>query len=410
MKIKTAPQTVSAPAGVHGAGKSLYLKKPVDDPGSGSWIFRYRLDGKRREMGLGALADVSLADARARAERLRVQCREGRDPIDERKDRRRKAKRSASRAQAQVTFRQAVESYLKAHGPSWKHRRAQALWLNPLIKYAYPVIGGLGLNVIAIEHVEAILAAAAAADAPEAGRRVRSRIEAVLNAAIAKGWRDAARGNPANGKLIAAVFPSKRKAGDRRHYRRIALEAAPAAFSALKERAAASSTFAAWAFMALTAARPSEALGTQWREVDLERALWTVPATRMKGGREHVVPLSSAALGILELQRERRTGDAVFPGRGGSVLAYSGFADAPMRASLDVGSPHSWRSIFRDCCGDRLRVDRDLAEAALAHSLGGVEGAYRRETAIEARRPVMEAFAHWLTGADRNVIEFRPRG
>jgi integrase len=408
VKIRAAPQTVNAPAGVHGAGKGLYLKKPVDDPGSGSWIFRYRLDGKRREMGLGALADVNLADARAHAERLRVQCREGRDPIDEREDRRRKAKRRVTRVQAQATFRQAAESYLKAHGPSWKHRRTQALWLNPLIKYAYPAIGDLALDAVTVTDVKGILIAAAAAGAPAAGRCVRARIAAVYDAAIAEG-KCADRSNPADAKRIGKVFPLKRKAGDRKHYRRIALDAAPAAFLALKERAATSSTFAAWAFMALTAARPSEALGTQWGEIDLERALWTVPAARMKGGREHIVPLSSTALAILARQAAVRTGSTVFPGRGGSVLAYSGFADAPIRAGLDVGSPHSWRSIFRDCCGDILRVDRDLAESALAHALGNVEGAYRRGSAIEARRGVMQAYANWLASAESGVVAFPAR-
>jgi integrase len=399
MKIRTATQTANAPAGMHGAGKGLYLKKPSDDPGAGSWIFRFRLDGKRREMGLGTLADVSLADARAHAERLRVQRREGRDPIDERQDRRRKAKRRAARVQA--TFRQAAESYLEAHGHSWKGRRARALWLNPLVKYAYPAIGDLALDAITVTDIKAILFAMAGT--PEAARRVRSHIATVFDAAIAEG--KCADRNPADSRRVSKVFPLKRKAGDSRHYRRIEVEAAPAAFLALKERAG--SAFAAWVFMIATAARPSEALGARWGEIDLERALWTVPAGRMKGGREHVVPLSSAALAILE--RQAAVGDTVFPGRGGSVRAYSGFADAPIRAGLEVGSPHSWRSIFRDCCGDILRIDRDLAEAALAHALGGVEGAYRRGSAIEARRGVMQAYANWLEGAESGVIAFPAR-
>jgi integrase len=161
--------------------------------------------------------------------------------------------------------------------------------------------------------------------------------------------------------------------------------------------------------MIATAARPSEALRTQWGEIDLARRLWTIPAARMKSAREHVAPLSPIALAVLERQARVRTGDAVFPGRSGSPLSYDGFATAPARAGLDAGSPHGWRSVFRDACGDRLRVDRDLAEAALAHSLGAVEGSYRRETAIEARRPVMEAYARWLTSDDDNVIAFPAR-
>jgi integrase len=130
----------------------------------------------------------------------------------------------------------------------------------------------------------------------------------------------------------------------------------------------------------------------------------------MKSARAHVAPLSELALAVLARQATVRGSDAVFPGRGGAPCAYSHFATAATHAGIDAGAPHGWRSIFRDACGDRLRVDRDLAEAALAHTLGGVEGAYRRETAVEARRPVMAAYAAWLMdeGAD-NVVPFTAR-
>ena len=148
--------------------------------------------------------------------------------------------------------------------------------------------------------------------------------------------------------------------------------------------------------MIATAVRPSEALNARWDEIDLGKKLWTVPPSRMKSNRKHVAPLSSLALAVLERQAKVRAGGAVFPGPHSSPLNYTSFASAPRKAGVDAGTAHSWRSIFRDACGDRLRVDRDLAEAALSHSLGGVEGAYRRETAIEARRPVMESYANWL--------------
>jgi integrase len=134
----------------------------------------------------------------------------------------------------------------------------------------------------------------------------------------------------------------------------------------------------------------------------------------MKSGREHVVPLSALAIAALERQASVRTGDAIFPGRSGSPLSYDAFAHAPEKAGINAGTPHSWRSVFRDACGDRLRVngqrvERDLAEHALAHAVGGTEGSYRRETAIEARRPVMEAYANWLLGTGANVIAFPAR-
>jgi integrase len=403
MRIKTATQAASAPAGIHGVGSGLYLKKVSNDRGAGSWIYRYRLAGRRREMGLGQLASLSLKEAHELVVDLKRAVRKGDDPIETRR-REKTAEESLSRAKAPVTFRQAAEAYLADYAPSWKHRGAVGGWLNPLARYAFPIIGDKPLDAIEVEHVRAVIRAAIRAGAPETGRRVRQRIEAVLDDAELKGERDPAKRNPADVKAHAFA---RRPKGDRPHYRRLELGQAPRAFAELRERAATSSVFAAWAFMIATAARPSEALGAKWSEIELDKATWTVPAARMKGARAHVAPLSSIALAILDRQARVRTGDAVFPGPSGSPLAYSGFSAAPIAARLDVGSPHGWRSIFRDCCGDILRIDRDLAEAALARSLGGVEGSYRRETAIEARRAVMEAYARWLTGAERNVVELK---
>jgi hypothetical protein len=274
VKIKTATQAANAKVGVHGAGDGLYLRKLSDEPGSGSWVYRFRLGGKRREMGLGPLARLSLADARKKARTLASQRDDGRDPIGAR--RKEKADNlAASRAASPTTFRQAAEAYLKDFAPTWKHRRAVQDWLNPIARYAFPVIGELPLDEIQVEHVRAVLRAAIKAGAPENARRVRMRIESVLDDAELKGQRDPARRNPADAK--AHTF-AKRPKGERPHYRRLRLDDAPAAFRAIRERAETGSRYAAWAFMIATAARPSEALAAGWSEVDLERKLWTVPA------------------------------------------------------------------------------------------------------------------------------------
>jgi integrase len=204
----------------------------------------------------------------------------------------------------------------------------------------------------------------------ETGRRVRLRIEQVLNAARARGLRRRDSINPADQKLIAAVRPTKRK-GERPHYRAVKIGDAPRVFQALKAGASTRSALAAWCFMVLTASRPSEALQAKWLEIDLDERLWTVPAERMKSAVEHVVPLCSAALEVLELQARVRTGDAVFPGLSGSPLCYDAFAYAPARARprIDAATPHGWRSVFRSWAGNVAEdVPRDLAEAALAHS------------------------------------------
>jgi integrase len=235
------------------------------------------------------------------------------------------------------------------------------------------------------------------ANAKETARRSRARIETVLDSAIAKGQCDATRRNPADAKLIAKIHPLRRR-GEREHYRAVPLDAAPAIFRRLRERAETSTPIAAWLFMIATAARPSEAFYARWDEIDLDKALWTVPAARMKSGRKHAIPRSSLALAILKRQATVRSGDAVFPGGSGSPLSYPTFTRALTEAGIDAETPHSWRSIFRDWAGDYGRIDRDLAEAALAHSLGATEASYRRRTAVEARRPAMETYASWLLG------------
>jgi integrase len=208
-----------------------------------------------------------------------------------------------------------AEAYLQAHAPSWKLRYARATWLNPIKAYAYPIIGDLALEAIELSHVVAVMDAAEEAGAKETARRVRARIERVLTAAMAKGRCDTARRNPADAKLIAATRPTRRSPGTRPHYRAVKVDGAPEVFRALACQDG--SAFSSWVFMIATAARPSEALGARWQEVDFDRRLWTLPAARMKSAREHVVPLSTAALAVLKRQACVRTGDAIFPGRRG---------------------------------------------------------------------------------------------
>ena len=400
--ISTALQAANAPVGVHKiAGVAgLYLK--IGETGAGSYFYRYRLGDRRREIGLGSRDKVSLADACKAAKAWAVLRDEGHDPIETRR-RERADNLAKSRAQQPITFKQMAETYLQAHGASWKHRYAKAGWWNPLAKFAFPIIGGLSLDEIEISHITAIMLRAERAGAPDTARRVRSRIELVLNAAIAQGLRTATLINPAGGKLIAAAHPSKRK-GERPHYRAVKIDDAQEVFRALK--AEEGSAFGAWLFMVLTAARPSEALEARWAEVDFDRRLWTLPPERMKSAKQHVVPLSTAALAVLDRQQRVRTGDAVFPGRSGSPLSYASFATAPAKAGIDACTPHGWRSCFRDWCGDIGDVPRDLAEAALAHSLNATEGAYRRMTAVERRREVMTRYADWLNDERGKVLAF----
>jgi hypothetical protein len=317
--VANQQQVGNAAPGVHRVKGAVGLHLRKGENGSGSWFYRFRLGGRRPEMGLGAIADVTLAEARAKADALRPQIRSGVNPIDARRTAKTETMRAAALAALAAgkrTFAQATENYVAAHASSWKHRRSRALWLNPVVKYAYPVIGDMPLNDIKLEHIVAIMGAVAQG-APAAGPRVRLKIEQVFSAAIALGQRDASLGNPAAGKLVKAVRPAVKRASD--HFRRLPLDNAPAACRQLKERAQDSTAFAAWVLTIACATRPGEeTLKAQWDEFDLKKKLWTIPAARMKGikgaGKEHVVPLSSLALWALERQAERRTGEAVFPG------------------------------------------------------------------------------------------------
>jgi integrase len=321
-------------------------------------------------MGLGAIADVTRAQAKDEALKLRLEVKTGVNPIIARRTAKAETARVNALASNKRTFARAAEDYVEAHASSWKHPATRRIWFNPIQKYAHPVIGKMLLDDIRVEHIDAVMTAAEEGGAPRVAGRIRLRIEQVINSAIALGQRDATLGNPASTKLVKAVRPTKSKGADE-HFRRIVLDDAPAVFRKLRVLAEDSTAISAWVWTIATAARPGEeALKAEWSEIDLAKKLWTVPAAKMKGGKAHVVPLSSVALAVLDRQARVRTGDAVFPGLSGSPLSYTAFSRAPAKAGIDAGSPHSWRSIFRDACGDKLRVDRDLAEAALAHSLG----------------------------------------
>jgi integrase len=390
------------PGGVKGA-PNLFFSKGEGD--SGSWIFRYWFHGRRRHLGLGALREVPLARARIKADEARARLKQGVDPLSVRAATRTATAHAARAARASADrwdFARATENYLAAHASSWKHARARSLWVNPLIKFAYPVIGAMPLDGIEVSHVDAVMTACVNGGAPSAAPRIRLRIRQVLDAARALGKCDASRQNPADVGLIKAVRPVRAKA--REHYRRIELDSAPAAFQRLVAAAKDSTALSAHVFMIATAARPSEALNAMWSEIDLDKRLWTVPAARMKGAVEHVVPLSDLALASLERQATVRVSGAVFPGRSTAPVSYPTFSAATRSIGFDMGSPHSWRSVFSDIAADVLNIDRETRELALAHGLDAIEGAYRRGTAIESRRVALQRYADHLTGRTAGVV------
>jgi integrase len=402
--IRTATQIAAVRPGVHNVTNAtgLYLRK--NETGGGTLFFRYRFGGKQREMGLGSVAvdgrdGMTLAQARDKAHESRQMVRAGVDPIAARNA----AKTRAAEDALKITFEQAVEKYLALHAKKWKHLYARQSWVNPVAKYAYPVLRHMLLDDVDSAHVTQVTDAAA--DVPGTAKRVRQRIARVLEFARHRGFRDKNAHNPAK-DLERIDAPTS-------NYRAVDLDDAPAVLRQLRKGASDSAALAAWVFMIATAVRPKEALLAKWAEVDFEKKVWTVPAARMKGkiGKTgaHVVPLSTLALEVLERRKAIRTGDAVFPGPSGSPMSYDRFATAARRMGVDAGTPHSWRSINRRWAAAIGHVPYDIAEAILGHKPPPTVRAYLRDVPAEARRPAMEAYAQWLMGAGADVIAFPAR-
>ena len=367
-----------------------------------SWMYRFRLGGVRRGMGLGSTAKVSLADARKAATAAAALRDHGVDPIDARrgeKAERRAAKAAKARKPDRANaFKSRAERFIDVQSQGWKRANAPALWRNPFRKWIYPVIGDMEIADIRLSHVAEALSVAWT-EVPETARRMRARMERVFDAAIADDAYE--RANPATARLVATQLPNKRRVIQ--HFRAAKLEEAPALYQRIAK--AQGTAYRALQFAILTTARPSEALRAQWSEVDLNKKIWTVPAARTKGNRAHLVPLSDGAMAVLEAQARVRISDYVFPGqRPDAPLSYDPFAKALIKVGVANATPHSFRSTFRDWAGDIGDVPRDVAEAQLAHSLGATEGAYRRRSAVEKRRVVLADYAKWLAGEATSIV------
>ncbi|HZZ22326.1 MAG TPA: tyrosine-type recombinase/integrase [Roseiarcus sp.] len=405
LQIKNAKAGVYSVKGASGFG----FKKASDEPETGSYTVRYRFNGRRPTMGLGSFREI-LAEAREAAKDAVRLARKGVDPIKAR-ERLKTENLAAERAGKPVVFEQMIESYLKTR--KWRHKHAVANWVNPVKAHALVTLAGLSLEQITIAHIIAVIERAETVS-EETARRVLSRVGATLDAAIALSGK--ATRNPADAKLIEKIHPLKRH-GPRQNFRRLELGAAQSGFLALQEareraQGLIATSLDAWLVMISGGLRPSEALRCRWAGIDFDNRLLTLSPGETKSLREHTVPLSSLALRVLERRLKARTSEQRFvfasPARG-APPSYATFVRAPSEMGLDLGTPHSWRSIFRDWAGDIGRIDRDLAEAALAHSLGATEASYRRQTAVEARRGPMERYADWLCGGDDARVSPFPR-
>ncbi|MCW2317640.1 integrase [Rhodoblastus acidophilus] len=367
--------------GRHSDGGGLYLS--VSKTGGKSWVFFYKLNGRQREMGFGAVHAVTLAKARELAVAARGDLAAKIDPLDKRRQEREKP--------ATKTFGEVAAEYVTAHQHEWRNEKHVHQWTSALQMHAAP-LWKVPIDAIDTDDVVATLAPLWSR-VPETARRVRGRIEAILDAAKVRKLRTG--DNPARwrghlDKLLAA--PTKLVRG---HHAAIPYDRMPAFWLQLAPLT--NMSYCALRFLILTAARSGEVRGATWDEIDFENAVWTVPAERMKAGRPHRVPLSRAAVALLEKMRELKTSDLIFPGHRGNKMSDMTMS-AAMKRICDDATPHGFRSTFRDWAGDETHFPREVAEAALAHVVGNkVEAAYRRSDALEKRRALMEQWAVYVT-------------
>jgi integrase len=400
-KRLTTKQVQNAKPGRHADGGGLHLE--VDGEGRRRWLWRYRRDGKSREMGLGSASSVSLAEAREERDRWRGVLADGIDPIESRTC----AKNQTDQKCLTKTFGDVATAYLAEHEKGWRNAKHRAQWRMTLEVHA-KALWTKPVAEVSTAHVLAVLKPIWQ-ETPETASRLRGRIEAVLDAAQALGHVEEGRANPARWKGHLAKLLAKRQRLSRGHHAAMAFPSLPPFVASLRLEESIGAR--ALEFLILTAARTGEVIGARWDEVDLEAKVWTVPASRMKAGREHRVPLCTRGLTILEEMSRLRSGTNpfVFPGlRPGRPLSNMSMSMALRRKGLKV-TVHGMRAAFRDWAGDLTTHPREMIEEALAHRVGSkAELAYRRSDALDRRRRIMEDWERFLDGDDSsNVIPLR---
>lgn len=371
--------------GYYADGGNLRLQ--VSGAGTKSWIFRYTRQGKTHDVGLGSLLNVSLKMAREKAQEQREILGRGEDPM---------AQRWAAKAAAasRMTFSECAAKYIAAHRDGWKNAKHAEQWTSTLETYAAPVIGNLDVAQVDTPHILRILEPIWAVK-NETASRVRGRIERILAWATTRKLR---RGdNPAAWKNhLDTLLPRPSSVQKQTHYESLPYRAIGTFLSEVRQLSGIAPR--ALEFAILTAARTGEVIGATWEEIDFDTKTWTIPASRMKAKREHRVPLSPQAVAILEQVKKQTEGMFVFPGwsgnRGLSNMAMLKVLKDMGRGDLTV---HGFRSTFRDWCAEATRYPREIAEAALAHTLTNkAEAAYFRSDLFEKRRRMMEDWADYV--------------
>jgi integrase len=387
----TARKVQTAKSGKYSDGGNLYLI--VSETGSRKWVLRFTWRGKPKEMGFGSAASVPLADAREKAATARRQIAQGINPIDERKS-----------EGGIPTFGELADDVRQSLSEGFRNEKHKAQWKSTLDNYAAS-LHAKPVDTISTDDVLAALKPIWTIKA-ETASRVRGRIEKVLDAAKAKGFRDGE--NPARWRgHLDHLLPRPSKLA-RGHHAAMPYEDVATFIAKLLKREATAAL--ALEFCILTAARSGEILGMRWSEIDIDKKIWTVPANRMKAGREHRVPLSSRAVAILNQLEKLRAGEFVFPGQArNKPLSNMAMEMILRRMKIENATVHGFRSSFRDWAGNVSSFPREVVETALAHVIGDkAEQAYRRSDALEKRRKLMDQWAAYCsTQRIGKVVAFR---
>lgn len=407
--------------GYYGDGGGLWLQ--ISKLGGKSWVFRFTMNGKPREMGLGPVHTVTLAEARSKALECRKAVAEGLDPIEERKASEARAKLDAAKSK---TFEECANAYIDANRAGWKNEKHVQQWQNTLATYAFPKIGQLSVAAIDTGLVLSVLQQETGKDKAqlwhaktETASRLRGRVESILDWASFRGFREGE--NPARWKgHLEHELPARSKVQKVEHHAALPYIEVGAFMTELRQREGISAR--ALEFAVLTAARSGEVRGAVWDEIDLKAKLWTIPAERMKAEKEHRVPLSDAALKLLEalprVKREFHVGkladngpDYIFPAPRSGKLSDMALTAVLRRMERDSLTQHGFRSTFREWAGEQTAHPREVIEHALAHRLKDkAEAAYQRGSLMPKRARLMADWAHYcgiVQGDAANVVSLK---
>lgn len=378
--------------GKYADGGGLYLQ--IGPTGNKAWLYRFMLAGTSREMGLGALNTVSLAEAREEANQCRKLVRSGVDPIEARRAGKLQGLIEASRV---TSFRECSEKFIEAHKAGWKNAKHAAQWTSTLETYCMSVVGALPVSSIDTGHILQILELDNFwQDKTETASRLRGRIERILDWATVRAYRDGP--NPARWRgHLDKTLPARTKVQQVTHHAALHYSELPAFYKVVDGDLAAGR---ALKFIILTVTRTNEALKAKWSEFDIPNKVWTIPAERMKAGREHKVPLTDAVLAILEVQHTNKLNDFVFAGAKAKMPLSNMTCLALLRRMerSDI-TVHGFRSTFRDWASEQTNFSREVSEMAMAHAIGDkVEAAYRRGDLLEKRRNLLAQWADYCGG------------